>query len=120
MPSATPPPTPASPVTGDISYPPDGPKGVLKPVGEIPEEKPITMTSAGRPSGVPDAFPIRTGSTPRPSPNEAAWAKAGAEIKEKPKPPKDMVGGRQFAAGRPADKVIGTVRDYAAAAGAKR
>jgi hypothetical protein len=74
------------PVTGDEDETMHkGPKGVLHPVGEMPEDKPIKQETGGGPSGVPD--------------------KAGQ---------------RRLAQHRPPDKAVGTLRDYAAAAGAKR
>jgi hypothetical protein len=72
------------PVTGDEGEEKKGPKGVLKPIGEMPEEK-IKSNNPGGPSGTPD-----------------------------------MAGRRKLAQDRPPDKAVGTLRDYAAAAGAKR
>jgi hypothetical protein len=120
--SATPPPTPSSPVTGDDDNT-DGPKGVLKPIGEMPEEKAIKSNNPGGPSGTPDAAetkegewppipkkPILGSTAPKPGRIKTAYGWAG----------KDEPGQRNLAKDRPPDKAVGTLRDYAAAAGAKR
>lgn len=97
---------PQTPVTGDED---EGPKGVLKPIGNIPEEGSIKTTKAGGPSGTPDAEMVMPGCLP--AERSIKTTKAGSP---------DKVGHRHLAKDRPPDKQVGTLKDYAAVAGAKR
>jgi hypothetical protein len=148
--------TTSPPVTGDDSETAEGPKGVVKPLAGLPEDK-IKSNNPGGPSGTPDAWSPEAreaaakarkgiaggeheaGEMGRERKMQAKEAKAGPYT-----PPKegaetatsryrggmwvkkggpadvDHVGRRKLANDRPPDKAVGTLRDYAAAAGAKR
>jgi hypothetical protein len=114
--------TTSPPVTGDDTTHAEGPKGVVKPVAGLPEDN-IKLNNPGGPSGTPDAEgekesdwppipkkPILGSTAPKAGRIKTAYGWAG----------KDEGGRRKLANDRPPDKAVGTLRDYAAAAGAKR